>query len=456
MTGQHFLLRTDDYRRSITLLDGGAATDGFRWAQDDDVLVLENSEERIEFSRQETNELWVGPNREVLMPQAEKRVIASSIASSVLQPPRPEKKTRGGAGTELTKLLHRLGFIYHRECRCKERARKMDNNGIEWCEQNVEVIIGWLEEEAQKRKVPFSHTVAWGLVVYAIRKAKKAKPNVPDLIPSDPLEQQTIVLNSNKHGYGDAAVMAWASEGSRSCNPRLVHHATGNKKVFLELLGQEVVDRQPVMHDTFRAYSSELRLKGNPPRLWQRTRSLGIKANPKRPLHTLTVEEIEYGRSCVGDDSILLWPNTDYGSREWPPMYWIRLAEMLTCAGHPVWFCGGKQDARYKAWPGIWEQSWRVNAACMLAARLVVGNDSGPAHLAGTLDVPTIALLGPTNSSVFVQYPSVTCLSASPNDIGCVGCYFHAPFCKTCEVGCVALGHVLPETVFDTAVETFK
>ena len=49
----------------------------------------------------------------------------------------------------------------------------MDNNGIEWCENNIDTIIGWLKEEATKRKLPFIDMAGRMLVKKAISNAKK-------------------------------------------------------------------------------------------------------------------------------------------------------------------------------------------------------------------------------------------------------------------------------------------
>ena len=274
----------------------------------------------------------------------------------------------------------------------------------------------------------------------------------PEVIPNTGV----VVLNSNRHGYGDACVMAWVSEGSKQASRKLVHHATGGKKLFLELLGQTVVDRQNGMVDTFRAYSEELRLGGDPPRICQRGAYLGIKTPPKRPPHTLTPGEIEAASRGFGGNAVLLFPNTDYGSREWPAFYWLDLAAGMRKAGFDVHFCGGKADGRYAAFPGYWGRTWREIAAAMLVARLVIGNDSGPAHLAGTLDVPTMAILGPTTPSVFVQYGSVWCATPDKAEISCAGCYFGAPFSRVCEVGCAALCHVRPARVIDEALQMIE
>lgn len=51
----------------------------------------------------------------------------------------------------------------------------MDRMGCEWCEQNLDTIVGWLKEEHQRRKmlVPFSAMAARQVVKLAIRRAKR-------------------------------------------------------------------------------------------------------------------------------------------------------------------------------------------------------------------------------------------------------------------------------------------
>ena len=82
-----------------------------------------------------------------------------------------------GPGTELKKLLGRLGLPDRPGCRCNKRAKQMDDMEKKepgWCENHLEEIVGWLREEAVKRKLPF---VEWGakiIVRRAIRNAKRA------------------------------------------------------------------------------------------------------------------------------------------------------------------------------------------------------------------------------------------------------------------------------------------
>lgn len=83
---------------------------------------------------------------------------------------------RRGPGTELTKLLAKLGFKETPGCKCKSRAAEMDRRGVDWCETNLETIVGWLAEEAKARSLPFLPAAGRLLVKRAIKKSRqKAK-----------------------------------------------------------------------------------------------------------------------------------------------------------------------------------------------------------------------------------------------------------------------------------------
>lgn len=88
--------------------------------------------------------------------------------------PPPEPAPTHGAGAELKKLLSRVGITASPDCSCNARARLMDERGIEWCEANIDEIVGWLREEASKRGLPFVDMAGRMLVKRAIRNARKA------------------------------------------------------------------------------------------------------------------------------------------------------------------------------------------------------------------------------------------------------------------------------------------
>jgi hypothetical protein len=79
-----------------------------------------------------------------------------------------------GPGTELKKLLKLIGITATPNCSCNARARTMDANGCDWCEANLETIVGWLREEATKRRLPFLDAAGRMLVKRAINNARKA------------------------------------------------------------------------------------------------------------------------------------------------------------------------------------------------------------------------------------------------------------------------------------------
>jgi hypothetical protein len=79
-----------------------------------------------------------------------------------------------GPGTELKKLLATVGITATPNCSCNARAAEMDARGCDWCEANLDTIVGWLREEATKRGLPFLDAAGRLLVRRAIRNARRA------------------------------------------------------------------------------------------------------------------------------------------------------------------------------------------------------------------------------------------------------------------------------------------
>lgn len=85
------------------------------------------------------------------------------------------KRAGSGPGSILAEMLKGMGLAPVESCKCKGRARKMDEWGPDGCERHIEEIVDWLEEEAQKRKLPFMKWPAKTLVRVAIRRSRKAQ-----------------------------------------------------------------------------------------------------------------------------------------------------------------------------------------------------------------------------------------------------------------------------------------
>jgi hypothetical protein len=79
----------------------------------------------------------------------------------------------GGAGSILRGFLGRLGLSSGPQCKCLERAAEMDYRGSAWCRDNADLIVGWLAEEAARRKMPFCAKISRLLVLKCAQKAEK-------------------------------------------------------------------------------------------------------------------------------------------------------------------------------------------------------------------------------------------------------------------------------------------
>jgi hypothetical protein len=78
-----------------------------------------------------------------------------------------------GPGTILSGMLEAVGIKSSPTCSCKKRAVRMNVEGNDWCENNMEEILTWLSEEASKRKLPFVKPVAKLIVKRAIKKSRR-------------------------------------------------------------------------------------------------------------------------------------------------------------------------------------------------------------------------------------------------------------------------------------------
>ena len=96
-------------------------------------------------------------------------------AYPVAKPNRTPKQERSDclAGTELKALLRFLGFTSTPTCPCNARAAEMDQQGCDWCEENIDTVVGWLEEQAVARGLPFLRAGAKVIVRRAIFNARR-------------------------------------------------------------------------------------------------------------------------------------------------------------------------------------------------------------------------------------------------------------------------------------------
>ena len=84
--------------------------------------------------------------------------------------------SRHGPGTELSKLLKRLGIEPTPTCNCRAKAAEMDAWGPDECEkpERIEEVLGVMREEAKARGLPFLDAAGRMLIRQAISNARRA------------------------------------------------------------------------------------------------------------------------------------------------------------------------------------------------------------------------------------------------------------------------------------------
>jgi hypothetical protein len=257
-------------------------------------------------------------------------------------------------------------------------------------------------------------------------------------------------------GLGDIVMWAWLAEGSKY-GPDPITFYRKRDRELLDLLGL-TADDEPGGINLDPVFDTELRERGLRSRIDYIRSFLNVTTPLVRPTLRIAPEVEKWADEKareLGDPLIMLFPQTAWVTREWPANYWVDLAWKLKAAGgRPLVLMQG-EDARFKNTPVYWWGFPVPNlAALMKRAALVVGNDSFPAHLAGTVGVPTLALMGPTRRTVFGYSPDVVCLGSSR--IECTGCHFQAPFRAACDQGCLSLYRLFPEDVFASVAHLLR
>lgn len=153
------------------------------------------------------------------------------------------------------------------------------------------------------------------------------------------------------------------------------------------------------------------------------------------------------GGGLVGAEGpfAILAPGALYGpAKRWPAARFSELGRELSARGLRVRLCGGESDRAVcdevaASLPGAEVLAGRTSlaeqAALCAAARLVVSNDSGLAHLAAAVGSPTVAIFGSTSSSWTAPLgPRVRVVQRAPV---CAPC-----FQRRCAIGTLCLERI--------------
>ena len=103
------------------------------------------------------------------------------------------------------------------------------------------------------------------------------------------------------------------------------------------------------------------------------------------------------GKLAGFDDRIVLLPGAGKPAKQWPVERFAELARRIGSDALVAWGPGEEQLARAIGAEVAPATNFRELAYMLGRARLVIGADTGPLHLAAALGTPVIALYGPTN-----------------------------------------------------------
>jgi len=116
-----------------------------------------------------------------------------------------------------------------------------------------------------------------------------------------------------------------------------------------------------------------------------------------------------------GQSYAIVHPTASYKTKEWAPEGFARLGEYLERKARiaPIYSCGPGEapvlDAVEKASGAplrrLEGMSLAQFAAALAGARLFVGNDSGPAHMASALARPVVVIFGSSSSPIWGPWP---------------------------------------------------
>ena len=244
-------------------------------------------------------------------------------------------------------------------------------------------------------------------------------------------------------GLGDIVCYAWLGEGLLAAGDQVEFFATDWRAQVLRMFSMPVSASSDGATTTWEGYERAVSTHSPLGYLEWIAHHLGVKAPPKRPRLDMIPMDREMGRRDSAD--VLIFPFSYSSVRTWPKAYFIELGLLLRAAGLTVKVVMEQRDYQfYMPFHCIVGQSWDYIAAAIQSAKLVIGNDSGPAHLAGTIGTKTIAIQGATTERIYVHIPEV--ISYRKKALPCAGCHCLPPnFRASCDAGCLELYRTLPE-----------
>lgn len=267
-------------------------------------------------------------------------------------------------------------------------------------------------------------------------------------------------------GLGDSVCLSWLYAGAKDTDSPIDIYATGKRAELLNFLGVDVTDDPSCSVIPAEAYQVELNEGGLKPRLDYLREYLSIKTLAKRPTHRIRQSSMQWGYDTAkanGGKVILLFPQSHWKPRQLPVPYWIDLSYMLRELGYStILMTEGQPPELENVALRFYNYAIEDIAGLMLHSALVIGNDSMPAHLASSLGVKTLAVMGPTKPEVVFGHTLDVVTPLQSSCVECSGCHFKPivngkiGWRAACDQGCVALYSILPNDIKNKVKDLLK
>lgn len=245
-------------------------------------------------------------------------------------------------------------------------------------------------------------------------------------------------------GLGDLVCFAWIGATLQAAGEDVEFYAHGWRAEMLGYLGQRVTREIKGAIAPEAGYAEAIRTGSSLSYVEWMAAQCGLTLPTlDRPRLNLPPMPRELGRAASA--RVLLFPECAWPVRAWPRSYWHELARLLKEAGVDLAIVTEKRAEEFGAYRCIHGESLAFIAGAMQRAQLVIGNDSGPAHLAGTIGTRTLVIHGPTTERIFAHIPEV--VSHRGRALPCAGCEYVTSFHESCRHGCHELYRTFPEEV---------
>lgn len=186
---------------------------------------------------------------------------------------------------------------------------------------------------------------------------------------------------------------------------------------------------------------------------------IGIPLDNYRPVYVPKEEEIEWAGEKIqhlhsDQPKVLIQPSASCDRRSYPHFKMKRVVTELAKRGYACFLATHTEDwytdVLWNNIQGAHElMDWDVReiAAFMTHCDLVLCQDSAILHLAGALDVPAVALFGPTHPEARVNhYPRAIGIWGG-KDLGPCPCWY-----DTCYIGAACWNYIYEDTVVETCI----